>query len=157
MKKKLLILLPLVGTLLTALGVAPSEASVGSGYKGGVYVTTGYPNGTRLKSHDALWTKSYCQAGRHTHTWAIQKHPQAKLVTYIRGGHVCAFVSFPAAHRHELTVAFGDGTYQQGMYRSYAGAIAAPRGACRRVLGALSTSTGSYYAGAAGGFHRICG
>lgn len=143
MKKYLYALAPLVAAILTLAGVGPAEAK----------------DGTHLRNGDTVWTKAYCEGGKHTHTWTLQGHPNARIKTYVRNRHVCAFLSFPSATKHHLEISFGRyaiNTYQQGWYKSYAGAIAAPAGACRWVGGALLTSKGNYWI--KGGYtHRVCG
>lgn len=144
--KKLLGLASFVTVLLTTLTATPAAQAV-----------AGWSDGTHLKNGDTVWTKAYCQGGTHTHTWTLEAHPNAKVMTYVRNHHVCAFLSFPKTSKHHLMISFGKpapNTYQLGWYKSYAGAIAAPANACRYVDGALFTSKGYYWLKS---LHRVCG
>lgn len=148
--KRLLILLPVIATLVAVVGASPAHAA---------YQSPTVGQGTKLTNGDALWTESKCAAGRHTHTWPIDDHAGAYLMTYVTNGRVCAFLSYPRPTAHDLMVYWVSSTgwvsYDRGLYSSYAGALAAPAGECRLVHAELATSTGTYYS--EGDNHSVCG
>ncbi|MEP9384600.1 hypothetical protein [Nocardioides sp. KR10-350] len=85
----------------------------------------------------ALWTRAHCQSGKRVWNYQFFKKPKGPhVLVYRTDGRICAYTvdGMKGKHRLEAAMTKEAGNYytayDDGVYSEYAGAVAAPKGAC---------------------------